>query len=93
MVTASFTYFHIFHSRISIDEIRSHCSIELETYKRYYNTIQLTIKIEVLLAANIQTLPIYVDYKKAYDIVWHKGLVVKLNRLGIILELLQLIVL
>ena len=44
------------------------------------------------MAANIPTLAVYVDYQKAYDKVWHKGLVVKLYRLGIPLGLLKLIV-
>lgn len=44
------------------------------------------------LAANVPVLAVYVDYQKAYDKVWHKGLVVKLNRLGIPLELLKLII-
>ncbi len=44
------------------------------------------------LAGNIPTLGIYVGYKKAYDLVWHKGLVVKLSRMQIPLEILQLLV-
>ncbi|CAF3413917.1 unnamed protein product [Rotaria socialis] len=44
------------------------------------------------MTANIPTLAIYVDYQKAYDKVWHKGLIVKLNRLSIPLRLLKLIV-
>jgi hypothetical protein len=44
------------------------------------------------MAANVPTLAIYVDYQKAYDKVWHKGLVVKLNRKGIPLGLLKLII-
>ncbi len=43
------------------------------------------------MAANVPTLAIYVDYQKAYDKVWHTGLVVKLNRKGIPLGLLKLI--
>ena len=43
------------------------------------------------MAANIPTLAIYVDYQKAYDKVWHKGLVVKLNRFGIPSGLLKLL--
>ena len=45
------------------------------------------------MAGNIPTLAIYVDYQKVYDKVWHKGLVVKLNRLGISPTLLRLIML
>ena len=30
------------------------------------------------IAANMPTLAIYVDYKKAFDLVWHAGLLVKL---------------
>ena len=37
------------------------------------------------------TLAIYVDFKKAYDTVWHAGLVVKLARLGMPVELLKMI--
>ena len=44
------------------------------------------------MTANIPTLAIYVDYQKAYDKVWHKGLIIKLNRLSIHLGLLKLIV-
>jgi hypothetical protein len=44
------------------------------------------------MAANVPTLAIYVDYQKAYDKVWHKGLVVKLYRIGIPLGLLKLII-
>jgi hypothetical protein len=43
------------------------------------------------MAANVPTLAIYVDYQKAYDKVWHKGLLVKLNRKSIPLGLLKLI--
>ncbi|CAF4017673.1 unnamed protein product [Rotaria magnacalcarata] len=45
------------------------------------------------MAANIPTLAVYVDYQKAYDKVWHKGLVVKLNRMRIPVGLLKLIIL
>ncbi|CAF2840799.1 unnamed protein product [Rotaria sp. Silwood2] len=44
------------------------------------------------LTANIPTLAVFVDYQKAHDKVWHKGLAVKLNRLGIPLALLKLII-
>ncbi|CAF4731414.1 unnamed protein product, partial [Rotaria socialis] len=44
------------------------------------------------MTANTPTLAIYVDYQKAYDKVWHKGLIVKSNRLSIPLGLLKLIV-
>lgn len=44
------------------------------------------------MTANIPTLAVYVDYQKAYDKVWHQGLIVKLNRLGIPLSLLKLII-
>ena len=43
------------------------------------------------MAANVPTLAIYVDYQKAYDKVWHKGLLVKLNRKGIPSRVLRLI--
>jgi hypothetical protein len=44
------------------------------------------------LTANIPTLGVYVDYQKAYDKVWHKGLTVKLNRMNIPLGLLKIII-
>ena len=43
------------------------------------------------LAANVPTLAIYVDYEKAYDRVWHLGLLVKLYRLVIPTSLLKTI--
>ena len=43
------------------------------------------------LAANTPTLAIYVDYEKAYDRVWHLGLLVKLYRLDIPTSLLKTI--
>ena len=43
------------------------------------------------LAANAPTLAIYVDYEKAYDRVWHLGLLVKLYRLDIPTSLLKTI--
>jgi hypothetical protein len=43
------------------------------------------------LAANAPTLAIYVDYEKAFDLVWHIGLLVKLHRLGIPTRLLKMI--
>ena len=44
------------------------------------------------MAANIPTAAIYVDYQKAYDRVWHAGLVTKLWRLGIPPSMLKMIV-
>ncbi|CAF1590277.1 unnamed protein product [Didymodactylos carnosus] len=44
------------------------------------------------LAGNIPTLAIYYDYQKAYDKVWHIGLVVKLYRLEMPHGLLKMIV-
>ena len=43
------------------------------------------------LSANAPTLAIYVDYEKAYDRVWHIGLLVKLFRLRIPTSLLKII--
>ena len=43
------------------------------------------------MAANCPTLAIYVDYQKAFDLVWHMGLLVKLHRLGIPTALLRMI--
>ena len=42
------------------------------------------------LAANMPTLALYVDYRKAYDMVWHAGLLVKLSGLGMPVELLKM---
>jgi len=44
------------------------------------------------LAGNIPVMGLYVDYKKAYDLVWHKGLVVKLHRMQIPPELLKILI-
>ena len=44
------------------------------------------------LAANVPTLAIYVDYKKAYDMIWHKGLLVKLRDLEMPTILLKMMV-
>jgi hypothetical protein len=43
------------------------------------------------LAANAPTLAIYVDYEKAFDRVWHKGLLVKLYRMNMPVALLKMI--
>ena len=42
------------------------------------------------LAANMPTLALYVDYRKAYDMVWHAGLLVKLKGLEMPTELLKM---
>ena len=44
------------------------------------------------LAGNIPLLGVYVDYKKAYDLVWHKALVVKLSRMSIPTEVLRILI-
>ena len=43
------------------------------------------------LAANTPTLAVYVDFRKAYDLVWHQGLVAKLRRLEMPERLLKMI--
>jgi hypothetical protein len=48
-------------------------------------------EIKNSLAGNVPTLGIYVDYKKAYDLVWHMGLIVKLFRLNVPTELLKVL--
>ena len=48
-------------------------------------------EIQNNLAANAPTLALYVDYEKAFDLVWHSGLLVKLHRLGIPTSLLKMI--
>ena len=44
------------------------------------------------LAANVPTLAIYVDYKKAYDMIWDKRLFVKLRDLEMPIILLKMMV-
>ena len=44
------------------------------------------------LDGNVPVLALYVDYKKAYDLVWHKGLIVKLNRMGLPMELTRILI-
>ena len=44
------------------------------------------------LAGNVPVMGLYVDYKKAYDLVWHKGLVVKLHRMQIPPEILKILI-
>jgi hypothetical protein len=44
------------------------------------------------LAGNVPVLGVYVDYKKAYDLVWHKELIVKLYRMQFPLDLLRVLV-
>lgn len=43
------------------------------------------------MAANVPILAVYVDYEKAYDKVWHKGLIVKISILGTPTGLLKFI--
>ena len=47
-------------------------------------------KVKNNLAANVPTLAVYVDYKKAYDMIWHMGLIVKLRDLGMPIALLKI---
>ncbi|CAM4765951.1 unnamed protein product [Rotaria magnacalcarata] len=47
-------------------------------------------EIQNNLAANMPTLALYVDYRKAYDMVWHAGLLVKLHDLGMPIALLKM---
>jgi len=56
------------------------------------NVLSIFQEIKNNLAGNIPTLSIYVDYKKAYDLVWHMGLIVKLSRMLIPDELLKMLV-
>ena len=44
------------------------------------------------LAANVPTFAVYMDYKKAYDMIWNIGLIVKLRDLGMPIALLKIIV-
>jgi hypothetical protein len=48
-------------------------------------------EVKNYLAANVPTLSIYVDYRKAYDMVWHQGLITKLFHMEMPLELLKLV--
>ena len=43
------------------------------------------------LAANVPTLAVYANYKKAYDMIWHMDLIVKLRDLGMPIALLKII--
>lgn len=43
------------------------------------------------LTAYVPTLALYVDYRKAFDLVWHSGLIVKLHKLNIPFSLLKII--
>ncbi len=45
-----------------------------------------------LPVVNAPTLSLYIDYKKAYDPVWHKRLITKLYRMEMPLKLLRLII-
>ncbi|CAF4832358.1 unnamed protein product [Rotaria socialis] len=42
------------------------------------------------MAANIPTLALYVDYQKAYHRVWHAALLCKLEKMGMLLNLLKM---
>jgi hypothetical protein len=44
------------------------------------------------LAVNVPTVGIYIDDRKPYDMVWHRGLIVKLARMRIPPELLKIII-
>ncbi len=44
------------------------------------------------LAGSVPTLGIYIDYRKAYDMVWHEGLIVKLARMQMPPEILKIII-
>ncbi|CAF3305542.1 unnamed protein product [Rotaria socialis] len=47
-------------------------------------------EIQNNLAANMPTLVLYVDYRKAHDMVWHAVLLVKLHNLGMPIALLRM---
>jgi len=64
---------------------RKGCSLQTRVLSIYQ-------EIKNNLAGNIPTLGIYVDYKKAYDLVWHKGLIVKLWRMQMPLEVLKILI-
>ena len=53
--------------------------------------ISMYEEIKNSLAANVPTLAMYKDFKKAYDIVWHAGLMVELYRIGMPLNLQKII--
>ena len=48
---------------------------------RYLNRLHLGIKEDI--EAKLTSLCLFVDFEKAFDSVWKKGLLVKLNKLGI----------
>ena len=52
--------------------------------------LSISQEVKTSLAANMPALAVYIDFKKAYDIVWHAGLMVKLYRLGMPLNLLKI---
>ena len=64
---------------------RKGCSLQTRVLSIYQ-------EIKNKVASNVSTLGIYVDYKKAYDLVWHKGLIVKLWRIRMPLELLKIVI-
>ena len=57
------------------------------------NSLVLAMHQEVKnnLTTNAPTLAIYIDYEKAYNHLWHIGLLVKLFRLWILLNLLKML--
>ena len=56
---------------------------------RYLNRLNLQIKSDILESKTV--LGLFIDFEKAFDSVWKKGLIVKLQKLGIQGNILQLI--
>ena len=56
---------------------------------RYLNRLDLSISADK--ARNLTSIGLFVDFEKAFDSVWKKGLLVKLNRLGIQGNIIHLI--
>ena len=56
---------------------------------RYLNKLNLEIKADK--EKNLTILCIFIDFEKAFDSVWKRGLIVKLHRLGIKGKILELI--
>ena len=56
---------------------------------RYLNRLNLQIKLDILESKTV--IGLFIDFEKAFDSVWKKGLIVKLDRLGVQGNILRLI--
>ena len=62
---------------------------KLKNTIRYLNRLHLGIKDDI--ESKLTVICIFVDFEKAFDSVWKRGMIVKLNRLGIQGKILKLI--